>query len=174
MNGVDILSKTISNEISISKGKLPKFILSQEEEKFLKSIVEDLNQSELTIYNTAKKILISNGETKKIIWNLLEEELLEKTHGDWNHLVIGTNLKWSTDPSIPVITIQWLLNRLHEKGANLKIYQPQRTKMVTGYNVYPVTTIIKSLKDVDFYLDFNCYEIPLKYQMRYENLIFSL
>lgn len=174
MNGVDILSKTISNEILISKGKLPKFVLNVDEEDFLKSIVTNLKKSATTIYNTAQEVLISNGETKAKIWDSLEELIVRKTHGDWNKLIIGTNLKRTKNPEIPIYTAQWIIKRLHDKGVNLKIYNPQIEKLITGYNIYHVTTLINSMKDVNLYLDFNCYDIPLKYRMRYETLIFSL
>ena len=177
MHGIDILTKIISNEVMMSEGKLPRFVLSEEEEFFLKSINSDIidgqNYVNQNNTNSVQPILISNGETKRRIWKEVQRFISYTTGKEINEIVIGTNIKSTKDPVVPLYTVQWLLARLHEMGCTFKIYNPSKKRFLVGERFYHVTTIKRSFQDVDCYFDFNFVNISIKDILQNEDKIFS-
>lgn len=175
MNGVDILSKTIANELLIKDGYLPKYILDDAEVNFLKNINSQITKAQefdSTIPNSVVNILISNGETQMRIWNSIEEFIYQKTKKKLSELIVGTAIKYTKNPEVPIYTIQWILNRLYENGSILKLYNPGKFKLIIGSNVFFASSIKESITDCDIFLDFSLFELPLKHKMDNESIIF--
>ena len=171
MNGIDILSKTILNEVMMKDGKIPLFVLSPDEESFLKNVNSDIREEPYGEPNPIQAILISNGEVKMKIWNHLTECIAERTHNKLESLVIGTNISTNKKETIHLHTIQWIISRLHEYGVKIKIYQNK--KIIIGVNIYHCDTLRNSFDDIDLYLDFQNLKIPKDLKTKYNSIIFS-
>jgi hypothetical protein len=168
---IDILSKTILNEKMMKDNLVPLFVLSAEEELYLKNINKDIRNNAYEVPNAIEAILITDGEVKMRIWNMIESFISQNIGCEIKDLLIGTCLSSTKKTTVHLHTVQWIISRLHEQGAKFKIYQNQ--KIIKGANIYPVETLRESFMNVDFYFDFEFLRIPKDINNRYKDVIFS-